>query len=205
MKITIIGHGNVGSTLAKAWSKAGHIIYIGARNPSDPELEELANNFENIQVFDIQTASEKADVLLIAIPAFAVSGMAMDLKTLEEKIVIDATNSVKKSPEGYKTGAEAIKKITGWNNIAKGFNITGYENMENPAYGEHSLDMFTAGDSKKAKEIVSQLAEDLGFENTYDFGRDDKFELIEKFAMSWINLAILQGEGRNIGFKILRR
>jgi len=65
--------------------------------------------------------------------------------------------------------------------------------------------MFTAGDSQKAKDTVTKLAIDLGFESCYDFGGDDKFPLIEQFAMAWINLAIMQGEGRDIAFKVLRR
>ena len=55
------------------------------------------------------------------------------------------------------------------------------------------------------KELVKRLALDLGFEHCYDFGGDDKFKLIEDFAKAWINLAIMQGEGRNIAFKVLRR
>lgn len=205
MKIAVIGHGNVGGTLAKGWSKAGHKVIIGARDPGDQAVSELVSTNDQIQACDISSAVDKSNIILVAIPAPAVAELAKNLKNVNDKIIIDATNSVFEGPEGYKTGAEAIKKITGCNHVAKGFNTTGYENMENPGYGEHSLDMFTAGDSKKAKGIVNELAEDLGFEKTYDFGGDDKFELIEQFAMAWINLAIMQGEGRNIGFKILHR
>ena len=41
MKITIIGHGNVGSALADRWAAKGHEIVIGARNPQDSKLEPL--------------------------------------------------------------------------------------------------------------------------------------------------------------------
>ncbi|NBB77628.1 MAG: NAD(P)-binding domain-containing protein [Bacteroidetes bacterium] len=205
MKIAIIGHGNVGGTLARGWAEAGHQILIGARDPSDKSVKELESKSENITSMEIRSATEAADVILVAIPAPAVSDLAKSLRSVSEKVIIDATNSVFKEPDGYKTGAEAIKAITGCEDVAKGFNTTGYENMANPKYGDHSLDMFTAGDSKKAKETVANLAYDIGFENCYDFGGDDKFELIEQFAMAWINLAIMQGEGRNIGFKVLKR
>jgi 8-hydroxy-5-deazaflavin:NADPH oxidoreductase len=33
MNIAIIGAGNVGSTLGKAWAKKGHDILFGVRNP----------------------------------------------------------------------------------------------------------------------------------------------------------------------------
>ncbi|MEM8902032.1 MAG: NADPH-dependent F420 reductase, partial [Bacteroidota bacterium] len=66
-------------------------------------------------------------------------------------------------------------------------------------------DMFMAGNSQKAKEVASQLSLDAGFENCYDFGDAGKVELLEKFALSWINLAIFQGMGRDIGFKLVFR
>jgi len=53
--------------------------------------------------------------------------------------------------------------------------------------------------------LALQLALDAGFGNCYDFGKADKVELLEKFALSWINLAIMQGYGRDIAFKLLRK
>ncbi len=46
---------------------------------------------------------------------------------------------------------------------------------------------------------------DAGFANCYNVGGNDKFELMEKFAFFWINLAMFQGQGREIGFKLLKR
>jgi 8-hydroxy-5-deazaflavin:NADPH oxidoreductase len=65
--------------------------------------------------------------------------------------------------------------------------------------------MFMAGDSVKAKNVVRQLVLDAGFAECYDFGGNNKADLLEKFAMSWINLAIMQGYGRNIAFKLIKR
>ena len=56
-----------------------------------------------------------------------------------------------------------------------------------------------------AKQIASQLSKEAGFSECYDFGGDDKVELLEQFAFSWINLAIIQKHGRNIAFKVLKR
>ena len=77
--------------------------------------------------------------------------------------------------------------------------------MFDPKYGDDSADMFIAGSSEKAKIIARKLASELGFGRIYDFGGDDKVELLEQFALCWINLAILQKNGRNIAFKILSR
>lgn len=89
--------------------------------------------------------------------------------------------------------------------IVKCFNSTGFENMLNPVYHGEGIDMFMAGDSEKAKSVAKKLALDCGFGPCINFGKSDKVELLEKFALSWINLAIIQGHGRNLAFKIVNR
>jgi predicted dinucleotide-binding enzyme len=77
--------------------------------------------------------------------------------------------------------------------------------MQNPSYGDVAIDMFVAGDSTRGKAAAQQLARDAGFATCYDIGGNDKFQLLEQFAFFWINLAVFQGQGRNIGFKLLKR
>lgn len=202
MKIAVIGHGNVGGALAKGWSKHGHNVTIGARSTDDEKLKEYANV---VAISSIKDAVTEADVVLLAIPGPAVPDLARSLEGAGDKVIIDATNSVFMKEKEYPTGAHALKAITGAEHVVKGFNTTGFENMTDPIYDGKGIDMFTAGDSEKGKEIVKQLALDLGFSDCYDFGGDEKFELIEHFAMAWINLALIQGEGRDIAFKVLRR
>ncbi|HRX00389.1 MAG TPA: NADPH-dependent F420 reductase, partial [Cyclobacteriaceae bacterium] len=105
----------------------------------------------------------------------------------------------------YSNTTEALSFLTNCKDIVKCFNTTGAENMANPRYGNTGIDMFYAGDSTKAKEVARQLALDLGFEEIFDFGGSDKFLLLEQFALSWINLAIMQGYGRDFAFKIIKR
>lgn len=202
-KITVIGHGNVGGTLAKRWADAGHTVTIGARDPKEVEDNSLAKN-NGITIADIPSSVETADIILVAIPSQATAELAQSLPNLNGKIIIDATNAVMKGPDPYETGYHAFEDLTKAT-VVKSFNSTGFENMKDPVYGDHHLDMFMAGDDENAKEVVRQLALDIGFENCYDFGGGEKVVLLEKFALSWINLAIMQGVGRNIGFKVLHR
>ena len=120
------------------------------------------------------------------------------------KIIIDATNSVRQAPEPYKTAYHCLVDKTNAE-VVKCFNSTGFENMLNPVYNGEGIDMFMAGDSATAKEVAHKLALDAGFATCYDFGKSDKVELLEKFALLWINLAIMQGHGRNLAFKLLKR
>ena len=125
---------------------------------------------------------------------------------VSNKILVDATNSIRTRPEPYPTAFHALKALTKSDKVVKCFNSTGFENMTNPVYPNFGgIDMFCAGNDKASKTTVQQLAKDIGFGACWDFGGDDKVELLEKFALSWINLAIMQGHGRNLAFKVIKR
>lgn len=205
MKIAIIGTGNVGGALATKWAKAGHEINLGVQDLSNFKGKELLTN-PNTNSFPISEAVQKSEVILIATPAPAAVEVAKSLGDTTGKIIIDSMNIVMgRGPAGFKTTAEAILAYTQTRDVVKCFNTTGFNNLQNPKYGEIALDMFVAGDSKIGKEIAKQLAKDAGFADCYDVGANDKFELMEQFAWFWINLAMVQGQGREIGFKLLKR
>ena len=203
MNIAIIGTGNVGGALATNWSKKGHTINLGVQDKNYFKGQELLKN-KNTSVYSINEAVAKSDVILIATPPSAIFEIIGQMGDVSEKIIIDATNAVMKSPEPYKTVYHALADKTNAE-IVKCFNTTGFENMLNPIYNGEAVDMFMAGDNEKAKSVARQLALECGFDTCIDFGKSDKVELLEKFALSWINLAIMQGQGRDIAFKVVRR
>jgi hypothetical protein len=205
MKIAIIGSGNVGSALANGWIKAGHQVIFGVRNPGSPKTQKALELIPNAKVQTITDASKNSEVIVITTPPEAVLELVPQLGDISSKIVIDTTNSIRSKPEPYATAYHAIKALSKSDKVVKCFNTTGFENMANPIYNNKGIDMFSAGNNSEAKELASKLALDLGFEKCYDFGGDDKVELLEKFALSWINLAIMQGHGRNLAFKLLKR
>ncbi len=204
MEIAIIGHGNVGGALAHGWASKGHTLRIGVRNKDDRtnRLAELPHTF----IVEIEEAIQQSEVILVATPAHVCVDLAKAWKgKLTNKVLIDATNAVSVKPEPYRTALEAFKAEGGASEVVKCFNTTGFENMLNPVYGGVGIDMFVAGNSVKAKNIATQLAQEIGFGEVYDFGGDDKAELLEQFALGWINLAIMQGYGRDIAIKFLKR
>ncbi len=204
MNIAIIGSGNVGGTLAKRFAEVGHIIYLGVREVHNFKGKELVNN-TSIFALPVKEAVGKAEVVVVSVPAAAMVDTAKELGDVSGKIIIDTTNVVMTKPEGYTNGFEALVALTNCRDIVKGFNTTGAENMVNPNFNNIKIDMFTAGDSQKGKEIVKKLAQEIGFGEVYDFGGNEKVQLLEDFAKSWIDLAIMQKYGRDIAFKILKR
>jgi predicted dinucleotide-binding enzyme len=204
MKIAIIGSGNVGGALAQKWVDAGHTVLIGAKFPLSEKNILLATKIGEDRFTTVGQAVKQCEVILIATPPTAIFEILEQMGDVSEKIIIDATNSIMKGPEPYKTVYHFLLDKTNAE-VVKCFNSTGYENMLNPIYEGKGIDMFMAGDSEKAKSVTKQLAFDCGFGSCIDFGKSDKVELLEKFALSWINLAIMQGHGRNIALVMNRR
>jgi len=205
MKIGIIGTGNVGGTLASKWANAGHLIHLGVKDIQKFKGKELLNN-PNTTVHSVAEAVGRSEVLLIATPATAAVEVAHSLGNTNGKIIIDAMNIIMgRGPQGYHSTSEAILANTQSDKVVKCFNTTGYNNMANPDYDGIAIDAFVAGDSTEGKAIAARLAKEAGFAECYDIGGNDKFQLMEQFAWFWINLAMFQGQGREIGFKLLKR
>jgi 8-hydroxy-5-deazaflavin:NADPH oxidoreductase len=205
MKIAIIGTGNVGGALATKWADKGHEIYLGARDTNNFKGIELLKN-QNTTVHSIIDAVKKTEVILISTPAPSTIEVVQSLGNTQGKVIIDAMNTVLgRGADGYLSTTSAILAHTDTKDVVKCFNTTGANNIKNPIYDNTAIDAFVCGDSKKGKEIASILAKDAGFGECYDVGGNDRFELMEQFAFFWINLAMFQKQGREIGFKLLKR
>lgn len=205
MNIAIIGTGNVGGALAGRWAAKGHRILLGVRDTAQFKGMHLLE-IPGITAHAITDAVAHAEVVVLAVPAMATLETCAALGNTAGKIIIDTMNVVMgRGPQGFANTSEAILAHTASTDVVKCFNTTGFNNMLDPVYGQQALDAFMAGDSTKAKHAARTLALDAGFENCYDIGGNDRFSLMEQFAFFWINLAMFQGQGREIGFKLLRR
>lgn len=205
MKIAIIGAGNVGAALGKNWLNAGHEVVFGVRDPASAKSQKALEAVSGAVLQNIDAAAAWADTIVITTPPEAVIELAAQLGNVQGKTLIDATNSVRTRPEPYPTAYHALLALTNTEQVAKCFNSTGFENMADPQYGDQAADMFMAGDSAAAKAVAHQLALDAGFGECYDFGSGERVQLLEQFALSWINLAIFQKLGRGIAFKVIKR
>lgn len=206
MKIAIIGAGNVGGALAQQFIKAGHTVLIGAKFPLSEKSIKLATQIGEDRFTSVQGAVQQCEVIVLATPAMMAVEVVQSLGDTTGKVIIDTMNIVMgRGPAGFSNTSEAILAHTQTQDVVKCFNTTGFNNMQNPVYEGLAIDAFVAGDSEKGKKIAMQLAKDAGFAECYDVGGNDKFQLMEQFAFFWINLAIFKGQGREIGFKLLKR
>jgi predicted dinucleotide-binding enzyme len=205
MTIAIIGTGNVGSALARGWSRAGQRIVLGVRNPANAEVAKLVRA-TGAEVQTPAQAAASGDVVVLALPWQAAEGAVKALGGLNGKIVIDCMNPLTMRggklglDRGFDTsGAEAL---AGWipnARIVKTLNQVGAEMMADNRGLPHRPVMFMAGNDAAAKAAVAQLLNDLGFE-ALDAGDLTIARLLEPYALVWINQALAKGKGRNWAF-----
>jgi predicted dinucleotide-binding enzyme len=205
MQIAIIGTGNVGGALARAWARAEHRIFLGARNLQAQKVLALTAGEPLVSAHTPAEAVRDAETVLFAIPPNAVRQVLDTLGDLKGKVLIDATNSVRSRAGEFASVADALRSWTSSTDVVKCFNTTGFNVMDDPAFDGVAADMFMAGSSSRAKAIARRLAQDAGFAECYDLGGDERIALLESLAGIWIDLAMSQAQGREIAFKLLKR
>ena len=203
MNIAVIGAGNVSEKMAECLAMSGHEIYLGLKDEQTVS-ERLLRDNENIQACTIGNAACEADIIIMAVPVDNLREAAYLLGDVRKKIIIGVSGNVEPKPADFVHTVNAIKAITGAQHVVKCFTCGGYDELLSPSFKKNAADMFVAGDSKKAKEVVKLLAEIMGFANCYDFGDNDTVPLLEDMAKFWYNLAISQKLGQKISFKLIR-
>jgi 8-hydroxy-5-deazaflavin:NADPH oxidoreductase len=205
MNIAIIGSGNIGGGLARAWRKRGHVVTFGARNVDDAELRALCEEI-GARAASVRDAVTGAEVVVLAMPAKVVDDVAA-AADFKGKLVIDCTNNVGPGMtlvHGHTTSwAEQVATKLPGAKVFKSFNAQGAENLANPVYGDQRATNFFCGDDPEAKAIVRQLVEDVGFD-AVDAGNLQAARLLEPLMLLWIHASKTVGS-RDIAFKLLRR
>lgn len=216
MNIAIIGAGNVGGALGKAWAKAGHTIIFGVRNPgqgkTQPPLAEIGAAASAVVVPD---AVRRAEIVVLATPWPAVPDALNAMGDLKGKTLIDCTNPLSLAGDGSlslslgstTSGAEEVERLAPGAHVVKAFNTYGWENFADSSYPNSAglkPVMFFCGDDDAAKGRVSQLAADLGFEPV-DTGGLGMARSLEPLALLWIRLSIRDGRNANFTWARLTR
>jgi len=210
VKIGIIGAGNVGGTLGRAWAAKGHAVVFGARDPRGPKVQELVKaTAGTARAATPAEAAAHGEVVLLATPWAAAQAALRGAGDLTGKILVDATNPLRPDLSGLTLGhtTSAAEEVARWApgaKVVKAFNTIGAQHMANPRFGTQSASMLVCGDDGAAKKTVLALAEVLGFDPV-DAGPLRQARLLEPLAMLWISLAYAYGHGADIAFKLLRR
>lgn len=208
MSMSIIGAGNVGMALARAFTQRGEPVTLGVPDPRK-YTESAAALGTLARITSTLEAIASAELVILAVPYAAVQSIAVSVPDWQSKILVDATNPLAAGLAGLSVGtttsaAEELAKLAHGARVVKAFNSTGAENMADARYTGGSPWMPVCGDDADARQKVLTLATLIGFD-AVDCGPLSAARYLEPFAMTWIHLAFKQGMGRKFAFSILKR
>jgi predicted dinucleotide-binding enzyme/3-methyladenine DNA glycosylase Tag len=183
MKIAVLGAGAVGSTIGRLWHAAGHDVTFAARHATRPRAL-AAELGERAHAASVAGAVAGAEVVLVAVPALAVTGALQAAGPLDGRIVIDAANSLERGVFGQqqlslRSLAEAFPRAR-W---ARAFNSLNVNVMADDNHREPPWVLFLSGD-QEAKPVVAQLIRDAGFDPV-DLGGIDDSQLQDPGSALW--------------------
>jgi predicted dinucleotide-binding enzyme len=201
MNIGIIGAGNVGGGLGKAWARHGHRVLFGVRDRDKDSVRALlAEAGPNASAASVAEAVAFGEVVVLAVGWGAVEDVLMAAEGWDGKVLIDATNRFSDIP---RSAAEDVAAMAPGAKVVKAFNTIGAEHIAAPQFGAVRASMFICGDDPDALGTVAGLAADLGFEPV-DCGPLANAALLEAVARLWVYLAHNK-TGREIAFALLQR
>jgi predicted dinucleotide-binding enzyme len=210
MRIGILGAGNVGGTLGRAWAARGHDVYFGVPRPQEAKTQDLLRAIgPRARAGSVADAAAFAEIVVLATPWGATEDALSRAGNLGGKVVIDCTNPL--TPDfsaltiGHTTsGMEQVARWAQNARVFKALNQVGFRGMADPVLEGRRAVMFVCGDDEAGKATVLRLVGELGFE-ALDAGGSTTARLLEPFGMLWIHQAIKQGMGIDWAFGVLRR
>jgi hypothetical protein len=199
MRIAIIGAGNVGGALGKAFATVGHDVVFGVRDPDSAKTLVALSDIPSATAAAPSQAVDGADVIVLALRPVAIGPMVKELPPLADRIVIDAMNRFDGDP--LRSTTDDLAELLPGAKLAKAFNTTGFENLSSARDRESPVVMFVAADDADAKRAAMRLAAEIGFEPE-DAGGLANARPLEEMVRVWI--ALTQTHGRTIGFALSR-
>lgn len=201
MQIAMLGARMIGGTLGRAWVRAGHTVRFGVRSVDSPELQALVGELGSAaSAATVADAIAFGEVVVFAIPGQAMEAtIAAHASALAGKVVIDAANKVG-APTLHSLAAFTAHAPTA--QVFRAFSNLGWENFAQPRFGATRADLFFCGPDGAARAQVEGLIADVGLRPVW-VGGPEQTGLIDALAGLWFTLALGQGRGRHLAFKLL--
>jgi predicted dinucleotide-binding enzyme len=209
MKIAIIGVGNVGTALGNAWTKRGHEIAFGVRDPDSAKARSLAKQFPAAHLLLNGAAAQRAEFIVLATPWQNTEEAVRTCGNLHGKTIIDCTNPLKSDFSGLDvgfsiSGGELISEWAHGADVFKTMNQIGARLMDAPSFaGTVKPAMFVCGEGKQKASVIL-LVEQLGF-TVIDAGELKTARLLEPYGMLWIHLALTKKIPGDFAFALLAK
>ncbi|MGO7669838.1 NADPH-dependent F420 reductase [Rhizobium ruizarguesonis] len=190
MSYSIIGFGNIGQALAKAFARNG--IEVSVATTRDPESFASAAAAIGPAIIPKTLAEAvKADIIFLAVRFESHPDVAKALPTWQGKTIVDVTNAYGVPPEqlGGQPSSQAVAQAFHGARLVKGFNhlLAATLDQDPAVQGGRRVVFLASGDDDAAAEIGT-LAENLGFAPIKLGGLSEGGLLVQARGKSWGHL-----------------
>ncbi|MDR6888344.1 MULTISPECIES: NADPH-dependent F420 reductase [Variovorax] len=187
MSYAIIGFGNVGQALAKAFARKG--IEVSVATTRDPESFAPAAAAIGPTVIPKKLADAlKADTVFLAVRFESHQDVAKALPTWQGKTIVDVINAYGVPPEqlGGEPSSRAVAHAFTGARLVKGFNhLVAAVLGQDPAVHGGKRVVFLSSDDDGAAAEIGALAEKLGFSPIKLGGLSEGGLLVHARGNSW--------------------
>jgi 8-hydroxy-5-deazaflavin:NADPH oxidoreductase len=184
MRIGIIGAGNIGGTLARRLADLGHQVSIA--NSRGPDSLAAFARETGARPVTVDDAARAGDVVIISIPLKNIPQLPRDLfkGVADSVVVVDTGNYYPRQRDGRIDPIEHGATEARWvadrlgRPVVKAFNnIYARHLLERgkPKGTTGRIALPIAGDDPRAKEVVSRLLDELGFDAVDGGGLDESW------------------------------
>lgn len=194
LRIAVVGTGNIGGTLGRAWAAAGRRVVLASRRPG-----QAVEGVDGVPVAPVAEAVSGADVVVLAVPGSAVPEFAREhADALAGRLVVDAANNI--GGDGPVNNHDVITATVPGVRYARAFNSLGWENFADPRFGDTEADLFFSS-AEADRPVLESLIQAVGLRPVYV--GEGQHELLDGVLRLWFALAIGQKRGRHLAFRVL--
>lgn len=184
MKIGIIGTGNIGSALTHHFTRLGHdVVVANSRGPESLAALAKETGAKPARVSDVPRGR---DLVVVTIPEGKIPELPRDLfkDAPSDLIVVDTGNYYPRHRDGKIEGIESGMLESRWveqqlgRPVIKVFNNIYAEHLANrgkPPGAPGRIALPVSGDDAKAKRVVMELVNDMGFDAVDAGGLDESW------------------------------
>jgi 8-hydroxy-5-deazaflavin:NADPH oxidoreductase len=190
MSYAIIGFGNIGQALAKAFARNGTEVSVATTRDPESFASDAAAIGPEIIPTTLEEAVE-ADIIFLAVRFESHQDVAKALPTWTGKTIIDVTNAYGVPPEqlGGQPSSKAVAQAFSGARLVKGFNhlVAAVLDQDPAVHGGRRV-VFLASDDDDAAAEIGALAENLGFSPIKLGGLSEGGLLVQARGNTWAPL-----------------
>ena len=187
MSSAIIGFGNIGKALAKAFARKGIEVSVATTRAPESFAAEAAAIGPAI-IPETLADAVKADIIFLAVRFGSHPDVAKALPTWQGKTIVDVTNAYGVPPEelGGQPSSKVVAQAFRGARLVKGFNhlAAAVLDQDPAAHGGRRV-VFLASDDDGAAEEIGTLAEKLGFAPIKLGGLSEGGPLVQARGNTW--------------------